>query len=68
MTDKKINPWIRVLSYEIGLFLMAMSLMFALALVRKDIPGMPAVGYWGAFGIVWVGSIVGSLLRGMSKE
>lgn len=70
MVEKKSTKdvWIKALSYDIGVFLSAFFLMFALALVRKDVHSLPAIGYWASFGIVWATSIAGALLRGMPKD
>lgn len=67
MTEKKNarDIWVKAFAYDLGIFLLSLFLMFALALVHKDIPGVPPVGYWAAFGLVWSTSIAGALLRGM---
>lgn len=70
MTEKKSNKdvWIKCLSWDIGHFVSAMTLMFAAALVHKDVHSVPAVGYWASFGVVWSTGIIGAFLRGMPKD
>lgn len=70
VTQKKSNKdvWIKCLAWDVGHFVSAFTLMFALALVHKDIHGVPAVGYWASFGLVWATGILGAFLRGIPKD
>lgn len=70
VTEKKSNKdlWIKIVSWDLGYFISAMTLMFALALVHKDVHGVPAVGYWASFGVVWATNIVGIFFRGIPKD
>lgn len=56
----KFAIWLGIsVSTMLGYLWSAIFLMFASALVHKDVHQVPALGYWASFGIVWVLAIFG---------
>lgn len=66
MTEKKPSlrdQWITGLIKDSLLFLGAFLLMFAMALIHKDVNAVPALGYWSSFGTYWATRIVAGAWR-----